>query len=45
MIIYHHAKFLTVNEQNDTCEQLWIEDGRIVYIGPAKEFPPTSRAS
>lgn len=40
MIIYHHAKFLTVNEQNDTCEQLWIEDGRIVYIGPAKEFPP-----
>ena len=40
MIIYHHAKFLTVNEQNDTCEQLWVEDGRIVYIGPAKEFPP-----
>lgn len=40
MIIYHHAKFLTVNEQNDTCEQLWIEDGRIVYIGPAKEIPP-----
>jgi len=43
MIIYHHAKFLTVNEQNDTCEQLWSEDGRIVYIGPAKEFPPQAR--
>ncbi|WP_341300148.1 amidohydrolase [Lysinibacillus sp. FSL H8-0500] len=42
MIIYHHAKFLTVNEQNDTCEQLWVKDGRIVYIGPAKEAPPNA---
>lgn len=40
MIIYHHAKFLTVNEQNDIFEQLWIEDGRIVYVGPAKDYPP-----
>ncbi|KOY81424.1 amidohydrolase [Lysinibacillus macroides] len=42
MIIYHHAKFLTVNEQNDTCEQLWVKEGRIVYIGPAKEVPPNA---
>ena len=40
MIIYHHAKFLTVNEQNDIFEQLWIEDGRIAYVGPAKDYPP-----
>ncbi|NOG29888.1 amidohydrolase [Lysinibacillus fusiformis] len=40
MIIYHHATFLTVNEQNDFFEQLWVEDGRIVYVGPAKETPP-----
>ncbi|WP_336635304.1 amidohydrolase [Lysinibacillus fusiformis] len=40
MIIYHHATFLTVNEQNDIFEQLWVEDGRIVYVGPAKEIPP-----
>ncbi|MFJ7369161.1 amidohydrolase family protein [Lysinibacillus sp. NPDC098008] len=39
MIIYHHAKFLTVNEQNDIFEQLWVQNGRIVYIGPAKEIP------
>ncbi|WP_155592658.1 amidohydrolase [Lysinibacillus cavernae] len=42
MIIYHHAKFLTVNEQNDIFEQLWVEDGRIVYIGPAKKIPPNA---
>ncbi|MFF6013523.1 amidohydrolase [Lysinibacillus fusiformis] len=40
MNIYHHATFLTVNEQNDIFEQLWVEDGRIVYVGPAKEIPP-----
>ncbi|MFZ4200070.1 amidohydrolase [Lysinibacillus sp. NPDC056220] len=40
MIIYHHATFLTVNEQNDVFEQLWVEDGRIVYVGPAKDIPP-----
>ncbi|MFJ7920264.1 amidohydrolase [Lysinibacillus fusiformis] len=40
MNIYHHATFLTVNEQNDIFEQLWVEDGRIVYVGPAKEMPP-----
>lgn len=40
MIIYHHATFLTVNEQNDIVEQLWVEDGRIVYVGTAKEIPP-----
>ncbi|WKT75868.1 amidohydrolase [Lysinibacillus fusiformis] len=40
MIIYHHATFLTVNEQNDTFDQLWVENGRIVYVGPAKEIPP-----
>ncbi|HBJ01924.1 MULTISPECIES: amidohydrolase [Lysinibacillus] len=40
MNIYHHATFLTVNEQNDTFDQLWVENGRIVYVGPAKEIPP-----
>ncbi|MGE7988675.1 amidohydrolase [Lysinibacillus fusiformis] len=40
MNIYHHATFLTVNEQNDIFEQLWVEDGRIIYVGPAKEIPP-----
>ncbi|KPN95570.1 amidohydrolase [Lysinibacillus sp. ZYM-1] len=40
MIIYHHATFLTVNEHNDIFEQLWVEDGRIVYVGPSKETPP-----
>ncbi|XRD24381.1 amidohydrolase [Lysinibacillus fusiformis] len=40
MNIYHHATFLTVNEQNDIFEQLWVEDGRIVYVGSAKEIPP-----
>ncbi|MBD8522589.1 amidohydrolase [Lysinibacillus fusiformis] len=40
MIIYHHATFLTVNEQNDNFDQLWVENGRIVYVGPAKEIPP-----
>ncbi|PIJ97602.1 amidohydrolase [Lysinibacillus sphaericus] len=40
MNIYHHATFLTVNEQNDVFEQLWVEDGRIVYVGPAKDIPP-----
>lgn len=40
MIIYHHATFLTVNAQNDAFEQLWVEDGRIVYVGPAKDIPP-----
>ncbi|MGE7113895.1 amidohydrolase [Lysinibacillus sp. NPDC047702] len=39
MIIFHNAKFLAVNEQNDTFEQLWIDDGRIVYTGLAKEIP------
>lgn len=39
MNIYHHATFLTVNEQNDVFEQLWVEDGRIVYVGPAKDIP------
>lgn len=39
MIIFHNAKFVAVNEQNDTFEQLWIDDGRIVYTGPAKEIP------
>ncbi|MEA0564793.1 amidohydrolase [Lysinibacillus irui] len=40
MIIYHHAKIFTVDEQNNIFEQLWIEDGRIVYVGPAKDTPP-----
>lgn len=40
MNIYHHATFLTVNEQNDVFEQLWVEDGRIVYVGLAKDIPP-----
>jgi len=40
MNIYHHATFLTVNEQNDVFEQLWVEDGRIVYVGSAKDIPP-----
>ncbi len=42
MNIYHHATFLTVNEQNDVFEQLWVEDGRIVYVGPAKDIPPNA---
>lgn len=40
MIIYHHAKISTVDGQNNMFEQLWIEDGRIVYVGPAKDTPP-----
>ncbi len=40
MNIYHHATFLTANEQNDVFEQLWVEEGRIVYVGPAKDIPP-----
>ncbi len=40
MIIYHHAKIFTVDEQNNMFEQLWIEDGRIIYVGPAKDTPP-----
>lgn len=39
LIIYHNAQFFSVNEHNDIFEQLWVEDNRIIYVGPAKEIP------